>query len=48
MASHSLEPFPLYDVIAPNVAFWTKVYSQYETTQGIVHDSRDLDIIYGC
>ena len=46
MASHSLEPFPLYDVIAPNVAFWTKVYSQYETTQGIVHDSRDLDIIY--
>ena len=46
MAGHGPEPFPRYDVIAPNVAFWTKIYSQYETTQGIIHDSRNLDIIY--
>lgn len=46
MAGHGPEPFPLYEIIAPNVAFWTKVYSQYEMTQGIVHDSRNLDIIY--
>ncbi|MDA8141313.1 MAG: LysM peptidoglycan-binding domain-containing protein [Desulfobacteraceae bacterium] len=40
------DPFPMPDVIAPNVAFWTKVYSQYATSQGIVHDSDNLNIIY--
>ncbi len=40
------EPFPMPDVIAPNVAFWTKVYAQYSTRQAIVHDDTDLNIIY--
>ncbi|RJQ76822.1 MAG: LysM peptidoglycan-binding domain-containing protein [Desulfobacteraceae bacterium] len=38
--------FPLPEVIAPNVAFWTKVYAQYTTGQGIVHDNADLERIY--
>jgi membrane-bound lytic murein transglycosylase D len=38
--------FPLYDIISPNVEFWTKVYTEYTTSQAIVHDSKDLSIIY--
>ena len=40
------DPFPLYPSIKPNVAFWKKVYTQYSTRQGIVHDRRNLNIIY--
>ena len=40
------EPFPRFDAIAPNVAFWTDVYSRYPTTQVIIHDSIDLSIVY--
>lgn len=39
-------PFPEYDCIAPNVNFWTKVYSEYTTSQGIIHDSINLNIVY--
>jgi membrane-bound lytic murein transglycosylase D len=39
-------PFPQHDVIAPNVAFWTQIYSTYATHQAVVHDDRDLSIIY--
>jgi len=45
-ASGSPDPFPMYPCQAPNVEFWKKVYSVYPTTQGILHDRRDLDIIY--
>ncbi len=40
------DPFPLYPSIKPNVAFWKKVFTQYSTRQGIIHDSRDVNIIY--
>ncbi|MBC2742726.1 MAG: lytic transglycosylase, partial [Desulfosarcina sp.] len=40
------EPFPQYDIISPNVSFWINVYSQYPTTQAVVHDSVHLDIVY--
>lgn len=39
-------PFPVYPSIEPNVKFWTKVYSEYSTAQGILHDSQNLNIIY--
>lgn len=38
--------FPEYKIIEPNVSFWERVYTQYSTTQAIVHDSTDLRIIY--
>ena len=40
-------PFPVYKSIKPNVDFWKKVYSKYASTQGILHDSRNLKRIYG-
>jgi membrane-bound lytic murein transglycosylase D len=44
MASDTI--FPEYKIIEPNVSFWERVYSQYSTSQAIVHDGIDLRIIY--
>jgi membrane-bound lytic murein transglycosylase D len=39
-------PFPVYECLLPKVAFWKMVYSQYNTTQGLLHDSWNLSVIY--
>jgi membrane-bound lytic murein transglycosylase D len=41
------DPFPVYECLKPNVAFWEKVYTLYSSKQGIFHDSSDLALIYG-
>ncbi|MBW2411715.1 MAG: transglycosylase SLT domain-containing protein [Deltaproteobacteria bacterium] len=41
------DPFPQYGCIQPNVDFWKKIYSEYTSSQGVLHDNRRLDIIYG-
>ena len=41
------DPFPLYACIQPNVEFWKKIYSEYPSDKGVMHDNRRLDIIYG-
>ena len=38
--------FPVYDSIRPNVSFWKKIYTEYSTTQGVIHDKKNLAIIY--
>ena len=38
--------FPRFPCIQPNVEFWTKIYTQYSSDYGVLHDSRRLDIIY--
>jgi len=40
------DPFPLYDSLQMNVDFWMKVYTEYRLSEGIVHDSSNLSIIY--
>ncbi|WP_457572905.1 transglycosylase SLT domain-containing protein [Desulfolithobacter sp.] len=40
------ESFPVYPAIRDNVRFWEKVYSQYSSRQGILHDKEDLSRIY--
>ncbi len=40
------DPFPLYDCITPNVAFWRDIYGKYPSTQGVLHDRKNLSIIY--
>jgi len=45
-AHASTEPFPVYDSIEANVAFWRDIYGKYSNAQGVVHDSRDLAIVY--
>jgi len=40
------DTFPVYDGIRPNISFWKKIYSEYSTTQGVIHDKQNLGIIY--
>lgn len=40
------EPFPKYSCLEPNVNFWIKVFAEFTTTQGLVHDSENLAIVY--
>jgi membrane-bound lytic murein transglycosylase D len=42
----SEHPFPEYDCIKDNIAFWVKVYSEYPSTKGLIHDKDDLKLIY--
>jgi membrane-bound lytic murein transglycosylase D len=44
--AHS-DPFPIYPCIQPNVSFWTKIYTDYSSNQGVLHDKNNLSIIYG-
>jgi membrane-bound lytic murein transglycosylase D len=39
--------FPVYPIIKPNVDFWTKIYTEYPTDRGVIHDRRYLNRIYG-
>lgn len=43
----SFDDFPDYPFIQTNVAFWEDVYGRYTTTEGILHDTDRLDIVYG-
>ncbi len=38
--------FPIFPIIEPNVRFWEKIYGVYDSSQGILHDKQNLDIIY--
>ena len=40
------DPFPVPQCIQPNVDFWKKVYTEYHSGQGIIHDNQNLDIVY--
>ena len=40
------DTFPVYDSIRPNVSFWENIYARYSTTQGVIHDKRNLGMIY--
>ena len=46
LAYASDTPFPRYREIEPNVAFWIDIYSKYTTLQAVIHDSRDLSVVY--
>ncbi|WP_246051638.1 lytic transglycosylase domain-containing protein [Panacagrimonas perspica] len=38
--------FPRYPILAPNVAFWTKVFSEYSENQSAIHDMNNLDMVF--
>ena len=38
--------FPRYAVLKPNVAFWTKVFSEYSEHQSAIHDMNNLDVVF--
>ncbi|MEJ2221530.1 MAG: hypothetical protein P8X80_12030 [Desulfobacterales bacterium] len=40
------DTFPVFESLCPNVSFWIKIYTEYATTQGVIHDKKNLAIIY--
>ncbi len=46
LATSSESLFPHFPAIEKNVSFWEKVYSEYTLSQGVIHDRRDLGIVY--
>jgi len=44
--SSSGEEFPLFEELAPNVEFWTDVFSVYSSNQAVYHDMYDLGLVY--
>ena len=46
LAAFARSNFPSYPIIEKNVHFWELIYGTYSTSQAVVHDPDDLDIIY--
>jgi membrane-bound lytic murein transglycosylase D len=40
------ELFPLPDELEPDVAFWASIFTEYDSDQGVLHDNRNLAVIY--
>jgi len=38
--------FPRPAALAPAVAFWTRVYTEIDTSRGFIHDDRRLGVVY--
>ena len=38
--------FPSYPSIKPNVDFWIKIFAHTSKSQGVIHDNKNLGIIY--
>jgi membrane-bound lytic murein transglycosylase D len=32
--------------LQPQIRFWTRIYSEVDTNGGLIHDARDLDVVY--
>jgi membrane-bound lytic murein transglycosylase D len=40
------ERFPKPPELEPDVDFWIDVFTEYSTTEGVLHDNRDLGVVY--
>ncbi len=45
-AEDAANPFPVPEAIRPQVAFWTRIYSEVTTRGGLLHDSRMMSVVY--
>jgi len=41
------EPFPLPSELRADVDFWIRVFTEVSTDEGVLHDSRNLAVVYG-
>ena len=46
LAAFASEPFPIPAELQRDVDFWVRVYTEIDTTQGFVHDDRNLAVVY--
>ncbi len=45
-AAHAISPFKVDRRLKRNVEFWIRIYSQYDTKEGVIHDAKYIDKIY--
>ncbi|MCG8589822.1 MAG: lytic transglycosylase domain-containing protein, partial [Proteobacteria bacterium] len=45
-ASGEPNPFPMPAELEPDVPFWTRIYTEVDTREGLIHDSRHLGVVY--
>ncbi len=38
--------FPQPPELKPDVDFWVSIFTEYQTTEGVLHDSRNLGVVY--
>ena len=38
--------FPVPAALGPNVEFWRAIFSRYSSTETLIHDNRDLDVVF--
>ena len=43
---HDTNLFPIPEALEPQVNFWVNIYSKYSLNQHVIHDSRNLSVIY--
>jgi membrane-bound lytic murein transglycosylase D len=42
----SVTPFPVPEVLRPNIAFWIRVFTVLDVNSGVLHDADDVTIVY--
>ena len=40
------EDFPQPPELKPDVDFWVSIFTRYSTSEGVLHDSRNLGVVY--
>ena len=45
-AAHSEEIFPQPPELQPDVDFWVSIFTTYTTDEGVLHDNRDIAVVY--
>ena len=45
-AASAEETFPQPAALQPDVDFWVSIFAEYTTSQGVMHDARNLAIVY--
>ncbi|NIV17509.1 MAG: transglycosylase SLT domain-containing protein [Woeseiaceae bacterium] len=45
-AVHASEPFPQPPELQRDVDFWVSIFTEYTTDQGVLHDARNLGVVY--
>ncbi|HSN52796.1 MAG TPA: LysM peptidoglycan-binding domain-containing protein [Woeseiaceae bacterium] len=43
---HAEETFPLPAALQPDVDFWVSIFTRYGTDEGVLHDNRNLAVVY--
>jgi len=45
-AAYASEVFPQPSELQPDVDFWVSIFTQYSTDEGVLHDNRNLAVVY--